>query len=86
MEVGGAQGINCLIVLLAFLAGATTRPYRNADELPGEIHERVSQPRIDIYGNQVDPAVGDYRIDPRGGLYERHAPDTAVLKLGPPST
>lgn len=42
-----------------------------------------SRPRIDLYGNQIDEAVGDYRVDPRGELYERHAPDTAVLKLTP---
>ena len=38
-------------------------------------------PRIDLYGNPIDTAVTDYRVDPRGELYERHAPDTAVLKL-----
>ncbi len=40
-------------------------------------------PRLDLYGNPVESAVGDYRTDPRGDLYERHAPDTAVLELGP---
>ena len=43
-----------------------------------------TQPQFDVYGNQIDEAVGDYRIDPRGDLYEQHAPDTALLKLGPP--
>lgn len=43
-----------------------------------------TQPQFDVYGNQVDEAVGDYRVDPRGDLYEQHAPDTALLKLGPP--
>jgi hypothetical protein len=27
--------------------------------------------------------VGEYLIDPRGDVYEQHAPDTALLKLGP---
>ena len=45
-----------------------------------------SGPRLDIYGNQVFEAVGDYRVDPRGEIYERHAPDTAVLRLGPAGT
>jgi hypothetical protein len=75
-----------LTVLLAFLAGRHNTTVSHADELTVEIQERVSPPRFDIYGNQVDPAVGDYRVDPLGGLYERHAPDTAVLKLGPAST
>lgn len=47
---------------------------------------QFAAPRRDMYGNQVDEAVGDYRIDPRGDLFERHAPDTAVLELGPPDT
>ena len=41
------------------------------------------QPSRDLYGNEVDDAVGEYLIDPRGDVYEQHAPDTAVLKLGP---
>src|SRR5438132_560544 len=42
-----------------------------------------TEPQFDVYGNQIDEAVGDYRVDPRGDLYEQHAPDTALLKLGP---
>jgi hypothetical protein len=40
-------------------------------------------PRVDLYGNEIEEAVTDYRVDPGGDLYERHAPDTAVTKLGP---
>ena len=29
-----------------------------------------TQPQFDVYGNQTDKAVGDYRVDPRGDLYE----------------
>ena len=39
------------------------------------------EPLVDLNGNQIDDAVGDYRIDRRGELYERHAPDTALLHL-----
>jgi len=45
--------------------------------------EQYAQPRIDVYGNEIDEAVGDYRVDPRGDMYERHSPDTALLKLTP---
>lgn len=45
-----------------------------------------TEPRMDLYGNEISNAVGDYRVDRRGNLYERHAPDTAVLKVGPPRT
>ena len=40
--------------------------------------------RMDKYGNQIERAVVDYRIDPRGDRYERHAPDTDLPRLGPP--
>ena len=41
------------------------------------------EPLVDVYGNEVERAVGDYRVDPQGEIYERHAPDTAVARLGP---
>ena len=40
--------------------------------------------RFDLFGNEIEEAVADYRIDLRGGLYERHSPDTAVPRLGSP--
>jgi hypothetical protein len=44
----------------------------------------TADPRFDLFGNEVEEAVADYRIDLRGGLYERHSPDTAVPRLGSP--
>ena len=55
----------------------------NARELPVS-DEEWAEPRIDLNGNEIDDAVGDYRIDRRGELYERHAPDTALLRLSAP--
>lgn len=40
--------------------------------------------RVDVYGNVIEPAIGDYRVDREGEIYERHAPDTEVTKLGSP--
>jgi hypothetical protein len=42
--------------------------------------------RVDRYGNPIETAIGDYRVDRRGEVYERHSPDTAVPHLGVPST
>jgi hypothetical protein len=47
-------------------------------------HDDWTEPRVDLNGNEVDAAVGDYRVDKRGEMYERHAPDTALLHLGAP--
>jgi hypothetical protein len=44
----------------------------------------VSEPRVDLNGNEIDDAVSDYRVDGRGEMYERHAPDTALLHLSAP--
>jgi hypothetical protein len=41
----------------------------------------ATEPRIDIYGNEIHDAVGDYRVDPGGDVYENHAPDTEVPRL-----
>ena len=49
-------------------------------QAPGD--DDWDQPRVDLNGNEIDDAVGDYRIDGRGELYERHAPDTALPHLG----
>ena len=51
-----------------------------------ESHDRepAGSPRFDLFGNEVEPAIADYRIDLRGTVYERHSPDTAVPKLGSP--
>ena len=72
-------------VALAFAAGRTPAvspaEHRSQSELLP-----VSVPSTDIYGNEVERAVGGYRVDVRGDLYEEHNPDTAVLKLGPPSS
>jgi hypothetical protein len=43
-------------------------------------------PQFDLFGNEIEDAVADYRIDLRGGVYERHSPDTAVPKRKPPTT
>jgi hypothetical protein len=42
------------------------------------------QPQLDVYGNEVDDAVGDYRMDAFGEQYEGHSPETELLRLGSP--
>jgi len=55
--------------------GAPASPQRNDD---------WAEPQVDLNGNEIDEAVGDYRVDRRGELYERHAPDTALIHLSAP--
>ena len=42
------------------------------------------EPRVDVYGNEIHNAVGDYRIDPAGDVYENHSPDVEVTRLKVP--
>jgi hypothetical protein len=43
----------------------------------------VDQPKTDLFGNEVDDAIGDYRVDGKGDIYENHSPDTEVSRLRP---
>jgi hypothetical protein len=49
-----------------------------ADEMRGV-------PRVDLYGNEIEAAVGEYHIDHYGDVYERHSPETAIVELTAPS-
>jgi hypothetical protein len=44
------------------------------------------EPRLDVLGNEIEDAVADYRVDLGGDVYERHSPETAVPRLGSPSS
>jgi len=56
-----------------------------ADTIQGkDVPEDWAASRVDLNGNEIDDAVGDYRVDLLGEMYERHAPDTALPHLGEP--
>jgi hypothetical protein len=77
------------VVSVAVLLGGcetTTVSPANEGSAPIFRHLDIDLPRIDLYGNEINDAVGDYRIDAGGVLYERHRPHLALPKLGPPST
>jgi hypothetical protein len=71
-------------VVLAFFAGRTPA-VSSPVESPEFAIDALIPPNVDIYGNEVERAVGGYRVDVDGDLYEEHNPDTAVLELGPPT-
>jgi hypothetical protein len=43
-----------------------------------------SDAALDLYGNEVMPAVATYTFDDLGSLYEVHSPQTEVPRLGSP--
>jgi hypothetical protein len=54
------------------------------DALP-VMPEPETDTRVDLYGNEIEQAIGDYRVDFHGDIYERHSPETAVADLSAPS-
>ena len=94
LSTGSMRSACCMAVIIAgvmfFLRDGTTAvsaasPHvGNAGILDGILDAR--DVRRDVYGNDIAPAVADYLVDPYGEMYESHAPDTALLKLGQPET
>ena len=41
--------------------------------------------RVDLYGNEIESAVGSYRVDFQGDLYESHAPEVTLAELPDPA-
>lgn len=41
---------------------------------------------IDLYGNEVSPAIATYSFDALGSPYEVHSPQTELPRLGSPKT
>lgn len=41
---------------------------------------------MDAYGNEVTNAVAEYSLDPTGSLYELHAPQIELRRLGSPKS
>lgn len=69
-------------------AAVTDRHWRNSragSDSYGEAATRLQRVRTDVNGNVIDDAVGDYRVDWSGDIYERHAPETEILKLPAPT-
>jgi FtsZ-interacting cell division protein ZipA len=73
-----------LDVVSAFPDPSTTSVRDGAEN---DDYSASSAPRLyDMYGNEIEEALGDYRIDVRGEMYERHAPQTALPEPAKPST
>jgi len=53
---------------------------------PSSVDGDRHQPLVDLFGNEIERAVTDYRVDRRGAIYERHSPYTVVPRLGSPVT
>lgn len=82
----------CLAVIIAGVVLFSRDDSRTVSASSGRSNAEIvdaRDTRRDVYGNDIAPAVADYLVDPYGQMYERHAPDTALLdtrELPPPGT
>jgi hypothetical protein len=94
--------LRVLLAVICLMAGGSIWMTRSASQLRAQVYTTsvlsgivLSNPvdpddstrtRLDLNGNEIDDAVGDYRVDHGGDLYERHAPEEIVIHLGPPKS
>jgi hypothetical protein len=80
----------CVVVIIAGVVVFSREDSRTVSAAPAVLNKSevvdARDSRRDVYGNQITPAVADYLVDPYGEMYERHAPDTALLELGQPES
>ncbi len=64
--------------MLAHPAGPEGTPSLNDEDDPDDGSQ------VDLEGDEVTPAIANYRFDSQGNIYETHAPHTEVPHLGRP--
>jgi hypothetical protein len=59
-----------------------------ATDVPSErgTQQDAARGSVDLYGNEVTDAIATYSLDPAGGLYELHSPQTELPRLGSPKS
>jgi hypothetical protein len=94
LEAVVVKGMVLVLIAVAFLAFAagsvltlqpvTSSPSRSA--VAEASRDTGSEEGVDSYGNEVTNAVAEYSLDPAGSLYERHAPQIELPRLGSPKS
>jgi hypothetical protein len=82
LMAGSTACVSKAMAAQASYAPATTPSITDRLGLPSS----PAEPHLDVYGNEIEDAITDYRIDTGGVVYERHSPDTEVPRLSPPMT
>ena len=59
---------------------------RPAPQVVAVSRDAASDQPVDAYGNEVTNAVAEYSLDPAGSLYELHAPQVEIPRLGSPKS
>ena len=79
------------VAALAFGAGSLVppppvTPSRSQPPVVEASRDSADEQDVDAYDNEVSNAVAQYSLDPAGALYELHAPQVEIPKLGSPKS
>jgi hypothetical protein len=79
------------VAALAFAAGSVFIPQsvttsRSHPPVVPVARDSATDEDVDAYGNEITNAVAQYTLDPAGGLYEVHAPQVEIPRLGSPKS
>lgn len=76
------------VTLVAFVgagrSAARSSTFASTLHVDDGITSSTRDAAVDFNGNEVRPAVAQYKVDPAGALYEEHSPETEVPRLGSP--
>jgi hypothetical protein len=68
------------------MSGIEPAPAPGSGSVEADLEAAEVDGIIDLYGNEVSPAVATYSFDALGSLYEVHSPQTELPRLGSPKT
>jgi hypothetical protein len=79
------------VAVLAFTGGTLLTPQpvipsRSHPAVAPASRDAATDENVDAYGNEVTNAVAQYSLDATGSLYELHAPQIELPRLGSPKS
>jgi hypothetical protein len=79
------------VAVLAFTGGTLLTPRlvtssRSHPAVAPASRHAATDEHVDAYGNEVTNAVAQYSLDAAGSLYELHAPQIELPRLGSPKS
>jgi hypothetical protein len=94
MEAVDVKALGLVLIAVAVLSFAgcvvvTPQPVTASPSQPPVVaasRDSASNPLLDAYGNEVTNAFAEYSLDPAGVLYELHAPQVELPRLGSPKS
>ena len=89
--VGGCAAALTMLAMAAFIQPDRVTPahletVREAVDIAPPVAPEPAEAVLDLYGNDVSPAIATYSFDALGSPYEVHSPQTELPRPGSPKT